>query len=310
MNTDSSVFFCHAKGQILWSYDLKTSRIRSLYELAKSKSWNASQDLSWENFDRDTSFPISPDSEPLSGFAAYDRLPEEDRRRLSWWRHGLEISEVLHGEQGALIVASQLVAGMPTVESKLFASSQVSDEARHVEFFSHYLQEVVGATYPPSTELKRLIHTTVDEPRWDMKFIACQILIESLAMAKFQEIRQQTRVPLLASAIDLIASDEARHVRFGTEFLKSHLADMSKKELQERSDFVLDNVLRLANAMNIYSRIGQEQGWDLEALRLHLRMHRIRHPEINRNRFRQLTINLKAVGLLTEKSWERILRHE
>lgn len=305
-----SDFSTEVRGTILWEYEGEPGRIHSLYELAKSKIWNAGSDVPWQSFSRELSFPTLQEGEPLNGFSAYESLSEDEKRRISWWRHALEISEILHGEQGALLVASQLVSCMPTLEAKLFASSQVFDEARHVEFFSRYLREMVGQIHPPSKELKRLIELMVNEPRWDMKFIACQILIESLAMAKFQEIRHSTQVPVLAFAIDYIAADEARHVKFGTEFLKDYLAGLSAPELAERSDFVLDNVLRLANSLNIYTRIAESYGWDVAALRHHLRQYRVRHPEINRNRFRQLLINLKAVGLLTERTHMRMMSME
>ncbi|MDP1932633.1 MAG: ferritin-like domain-containing protein [Gammaproteobacteria bacterium] len=294
----------------MWKYEEEPGRIHSLYELAKARMWNARSDVPWQDSNHNHPFPTLDEGEPMHGFSAYDALAESDRCRISWWRHALEISEILHGEQGALLVSSQLVSCMPTVEAKLFASSQVFDEARHVEFFSRYLHEIVGEIHPPSNELRRLIQTMVDDPRWDMKFIACQILIESLAMAKFQEIRQYTRVPVLAFAIDYIAADEARHVKFGVEFLKEHLRELSSVELAERSDFVLDNVLRLANSLNVYTRIAEKYGWDVAALRHHLRQYRIRHPEINRNRFRQLFINMKAVGLLTERTHARMMSME
>lgn len=305
-----SEFSTSVHGRILWDYEEEPGRIQSLYEFAKEKMWDAARDVPWQSFNGRQSFPVKREAEPLDGFSLYESLQVEEKLRLSWWRHALEMSEILHGEQGALLVSSQLVSCMPTVESKLFASSQVFDEARHVEFFSRYLREIVGEIHAPSEELKRLIQLMVDEPRWDMKFIACQILIESLAMAKFQEIRQSTLVPVLAFAIDYIAGDEARHVKFGTEFLKDHLARLSAAELAERSDFVLDNVLRLANSLNIYTRIAENYGWDVAALRHHLRKYRIRHPEINRNRFRQLLINLKTVGLLTKRTHMRMMSME
>ena len=39
----------------------------------------------------------------------------------------------MHGEQGALLVASQLTSCAPTFNAKLYAASQTFDEARHVE---------------------------------------------------------------------------------------------------------------------------------------------------------------------------------
>ncbi|GAB1255698.1 ferritin-like domain-containing protein [Aurantivibrio plasticivorans] len=299
-------FVTQLSSRIVWEYSDEKTQISDLYEIAKEKFWNASRDIDWSSNNPRLSWPTQPESNPLFGFKPYDLLPSEERIRISWWQHGLEISEVLHGEQGALIIASQLVSCMPTMEAKLFASSQVSDEARHVEFFSRYLTDIVGLIYPPSKELERFIRLMVDDPRWDMKFIACQILIESLAMAKFQEIKSKSLNPILTFAVDYIAKDEARHVKFGTTLLEDYINSLSDHEIQERSDFVLDNILRLANAQNIYSRIAEEMSWDKTALRYHLRKYRISHPEINRNKFRQLSINLDSVGLLTDKTIERM----
>ncbi len=306
-NPEVTPFCAQVRGNFLWHYTENKSQIHNLYALAKSKTWNADSDIPWQDVDRARAFPCTSASEPLLGFPAFDALPETQKMEISWWRHGLEISEILHGEQGALLVASQLVSCMPTVESKLFASSQVFDEARHVEFFSRYLLEMVGEIQPPSRELQKLIAAMVTDQRWDMKFITCQILIESLAMARFQEIRQTTNVPVLAFAIDYIARDEARHVKFGTEFLKEFLSDLDEKEREKRSAFVLDNVLGLANSLNIYTRIAERLHWEKASLRRHLRQYRIRHPELNRNRFRQLMLNLKSVGLLTAHTQERLL---
>lgn len=301
-------FSAEVKGVIPWHYPQVITPIHRLYELAKAGQWNASADVPWKQDGESAYFPSSDEGNPLLGFADYDRLPEAERRRLSWWQHRLEIAELLHGEQAAMLIASQLVSCLPTVEAKLFASTQVADEARHVEFFSRYLHALGGEIPPPSGALMTLINECIDEPRWDMKFISCQILIESLAMARFQELRQHTRVPVLRFAIDYILRDEARHVRFGVEFLREHLATLHKDALEERSRFVLDNVLRLANSLNIYNRIGLAKGWDLAQLRRHLRRYRLQHPELNRQRFRQLTLNMEAVGLLTAAGRARLER--
>ena len=64
------------------------------------------------------------------------------------------LSQIVHGEQGALLVASQLVSCAPTYNAKLYAASQTFDEARHVEVYNKYLQERIGWTYPIMPGLK------------------------------------------------------------------------------------------------------------------------------------------------------------
>ncbi|WP_339857853.1 ferritin-like domain-containing protein [Pseudohongiella acticola] len=306
MNTPTaSGFITQLHGHINWDYAATRTRVHSLYELAKNRVWKTSE-APWETLTDRRLPPSRHQFEPLAGFAPFDALPRDKKNACSWHRHALEISDILHGEQGALLVSSQLVSSMPTVEGKLFASSQVSDEARHVEFFSRYLLESTGEVHPPSEAVANLIETMVNDSRWDYKFIACQILLESLALARLQEIRRATLVPVLAYAIDFINADEARHVKFGTEILSQHLATLNADELQARSDFVVDHLLGLSNAMNIYTRLAQAFDWDDRELRCHLRQNRIRHPQPRYDLFRQLTLNMKTVGLLTQKTEQRL----
>jgi hypothetical protein len=67
--------------------------------------------------------------------------------KFSWHYQAWTLSQFLHGEQGALLVASQLVSCAPTFDAKLYASSQTFDEARHVETFNRYLQEKIKIMY-------------------------------------------------------------------------------------------------------------------------------------------------------------------
>ena len=62
----------------------------------------------------------------------------DEKDRLEYMRHdqAWALSQFLHGEQGALLVASQLVSCAPTYQAKLYAVSQTFDEARHVEVFA------------------------------------------------------------------------------------------------------------------------------------------------------------------------------
>src|SRR5207244_10287804 len=69
------------------------------------------------------------------------KLTPEERKeveiRVSAWR----LSQFLHGEQGALVVCGQLVNSIPELDAKLYASTQVVDEGRHVEVFERYRSE-------------------------------------------------------------------------------------------------------------------------------------------------------------------------
>ena len=80
----------------------------------------------------------------FKGFAPWEAMDTDQVIQLMRHQHSWAISQFLHGEQGALLVASQLVSCAPSFNAKLYAASQTFDEARHVEVFNRYLQRKVG----------------------------------------------------------------------------------------------------------------------------------------------------------------------
>ena len=105
--------------------------------------------------------------------------------------------EFLHGEQDALLVASQLNSSAPSFNAKLYAASQAFDEARHVGVFNRYLKTKVGFRYPVTRGLKDLLDKLLTDELWDLKFIAIQIIPEGLALAAFHTARDDTNDPVL-----------------------------------------------------------------------------------------------------------------
>ncbi|MDQ6910600.1 MAG: ferritin-like domain-containing protein, partial [Actinomycetota bacterium] len=95
------------------------------------------------------------------------------------------VSQFLHGEQGALICTAQIAQSVPWVDAKLFAASQVADEARHVEAYARYLDTKMPFTFPVNPDLRSLLDFVVADPRWDMTYLGMQIMVEGLALAFF-----------------------------------------------------------------------------------------------------------------------------
>ena len=303
---DRSLFNSEQVGVFLWRYPKPHTRIYELYEKAKEKAWNPTTDLVWNSTLQEDRSPLSGCSNPLNGFAGYESLNQHEKLKVDWQYHAIEISELLHGEQAAMIVSAQLIACMPSMETKLFACSQAIDEGRHVEFFSRYLRGFSSEVRHPSSHLKHLIEETISDSRWHMKFLVCQILIESLAMSRFQELRENASEPTLRDAVDRIVKDESRHVRFGVEVLREHFRESSVVEKERLGNWVLENMLWLSDSENIYVELGRERGWDAPALRFHLRTHRLRNAQTGRSRLKILSRNLDAIGMLTEKLERRI----
>ncbi len=280
------------------------ARASTLYELAKEKTWNVSKDLNWMG--RTQGSPLGEDVSPFRKFAPYVAMSREDRDRADLLCHAWEISEILHGEQGALLISSQLVQLLPPMEAKLFASSQVFDEARHVEFFSKYLETHVGTICPISVEIRDLIEGALADESIDKKLITMQIVIESLAMAKFQRLKRFTVVPVLHAALDYIIKDEARHVGFGVELMRKRVAVLPKTVRDDYAFLALEAVSKLANTLNAPTNVADAFGWNKTELRRHLRERRIADPDEAKAVFRQLQVNLNSVGLLTDALKEKL----
>ncbi len=139
-------------------------------------------------------------------------MTEKER---SWLRRNLQansISQFTHGEQGALIATAKIVATVPDMNAKFYAATQVMDEARHVEAYKRLLHEKFELAYPINPALKTLLEQTLSDRRWDMTYLGMQVLIEGLALAAFQAIRDKSGNTLAGAVNAYVMQDEARHV--------------------------------------------------------------------------------------------------
>src|SRR5207249_2562794 len=105
---------------------------------------------------------------------------------------GFRLSNFLHGEQGALMVAAQLVNAVPHTDAKFYAATQTMDEARHVEVFAKYIGKL-DEVRPIAPSLRRLLDATLQTGNWMHKLVGMQIVVEGLALYSFKEMRQLTQ---------------------------------------------------------------------------------------------------------------------
>jgi hypothetical protein len=126
------------------------------------------------------------------------------------------------------------------MDAKFYAATQVIDEARHVEAYSRLLHQKFELAYPINPQLRTLLDQIVRDSRWDMTYLGMQILIEGLALAAFQLIRDGAKNPLAAAVNAYVMQDEARHVAFGRLALRDYYPKLTDKERDEREEFVVD----------------------------------------------------------------------
>ena len=286
-------------GHYNWDYTDADTRIKKLYELGKELNWNGSIDLDWSNSLKKGEPPIKAEliarmEGPLAA------LPEEER--LAYMRHdqAWTLSQFLHGEQGAMLVASQLVSCAPTYQAKLYAASQTFDEARHVEVFARYIKEIHGIEYPINKNLKALIDKILSDERWDLKFIGMQIIIEGLALAAFQTTKETSNCPLLRQLVHYVIRDEARHVTFGVNYLQEFLETLSEQEVEDRAMFAYEACV-VMRARIINTELPAKWFGISEEEILEMVVNDDTQDMFNNMLFSRVMPNLKKIGLLTDK---------
>ena len=234
-----------------WEYEDERAKLLNLYDKGKKQQWDAAERIDW-SLDLDPENPQELDDRmiPIYGSAMWDRLTREERIKLRHHQQAQSLSQFMHGEQGALMAAARIVQMVPDLDAKFYAATQVMDEARHVEAYARLLNEKLGIAYPITPGLKALLETVLTDRRWDMTYLGMQILIEGLALAAFQRIRDYAKNRLAASVNAYVMQDEARHVAFGRLALRDYYPQLGESERDEREEFVVEACYHMRDRFN------------------------------------------------------------
>jgi ribonucleoside-diphosphate reductase beta chain len=205
-----------------------------LYELWERQQWRT-QDL---DFSRDRT-----DWE--------ERIPPEERLQRMYG-----LSAFFIGEQRVTDELGPIMRAAPTEEQRIFLSTQIADEARHVRFFNRFYQEVgvlegaddLAARLRTTEEhlndafgelfdgmLKGKVDKLAAEPE------NTELLVESVTLYHMiiegalaltgqhfiiEYNEEQNTLPGFVEGFQNVARDEHRHIAFGVRFL----TDMAKED--------------------------------------------------------------------------------
>ncbi|MGQ4484661.1 ferritin-like domain-containing protein [Streptomyces sp. 372A] len=302
MEVDASIRAC-----LTWDYSGRDSRIWKLYQRNKQNQWDADTEIDWSH---DVRFgaPLSDDqSAGLASFVVSENspVPRELLNSFRWEYQAWMVSQFLHGEQGALVTTARLVETVPDLEAKVYAASQVADEARHVEAFARYIDEKIGVSYPINPGLKSLLRDLLAESRWDVVYLGMQVIVEGLALAATRLASSGFGDPLITSITRMIAKDEARHIGFGVVSLTGLYNDMTTRERDEREAFLLEAVHLMSRRFllrEVWERMDLDVEQGLAFARTDPMMFGYRQLL-----FQQVIHVLRQLGLLTPKLRELFL---
>jgi ribonucleoside-diphosphate reductase beta chain len=206
---------------------------RQLYELWERQHW-ATQDL---DFSQDR-------------IDWHERIPPEERFQRMYGLSGFFI-----GEQRVTDELGPIMRAAPTEEQRIFLSTQIADEARHVRFFNRFYEEVgvldgaddlaarLRATEEHLNEsfgelfdgmLKSRVDRIADDPENTELLVECvtlyHMIIEGALALTGQHFiieynEEQKTLPGFVKGFQNVARDEHRHIAFGVRFL----TDMAKE---------------------------------------------------------------------------------
>jgi hypothetical protein len=297
----------NAEAIFTWDYEKgERPALNRLYEKAKTSMWNGETDLPWDT-EVDQEQVVANNAMASGGFDAdidVSGTPLEHWDELKWLEFGVEsqnwmLSQFMHGEQGALVCTAKIVETVPWIDAKYYASTQVMDEARHVEVFAKYLDTKLSGHYPINAHLKMLLDDIVEDSRWDMTYLGMQIMVEGLALAAFGFMHQMTTEPLLKQLLRYVMSDEARHVAFGVLSLKEYYTELSDAEMLERQEFAFEAAVRMRDRF-LQQEVWERLGVDVRTM---VKLQLENEGDKNDDPFQQLLFskivpNCKKLGLL------------
>jgi P-aminobenzoate N-oxygenase AurF len=235
-----------------WNYESEIDQLRTLYANALERQWIALRDLDWElEIDRAAfSRTFSLAGIPIQETEFWRNFVSDMRWEVSRRSAAFMLSNFLHGEQGALMVAAQLVNAVPHMDGKFYAATQTLDEARHVEVFAAYIRKL-DEVYPIAPGLKQLLDNVLAAEDWKKKAVGMQVVAEGLALYSFRDMRNQTEEPLLKKLLTYVSRDEARHTGYGVKYLSAVVPTLAPAERAELEDFAFESARLL-----IDSRVG------------------------------------------------------
>src|SRR6266478_3181222 len=209
-----------------WEYEDERASLLALYDKGKKQQWDAATRIDWaQDLDPENPQEIDDRLIPIFGSAIWEKLTDKEKVHLRHHQQAQTLSQVMHG-------------------------------ARHVEAYARLLNEKLGIAYPITPGLKSLLETVLTDRRWDMTYLGMQILIEGLALAAFQRIRDNSKNNLCAAVNAYVMQDEARHVAFGRLALREYYPQLTEAERDEREEFVVEACYHMRDRFN------QKEVWE------------------------------------------------
>ena len=262
------------------------------------------------SFNMDNELLMPPERiQELRG-AVIDRLDEGQQIKLGNEIMCWQISNIIHGEQGALNLSTGLADILLDAGAQEYATNQAREEARHVAGFSCYMKSRWGVAYPVGDVLGDLLEELIKTPVVYKKLVGMQMLLEGLAMGAFANLHKHTRDPVLRRLVQLVMTDEAFHHKFGKIWAEKTISNLSLEERDQVEDWaascfesLLFNLVNIRQKRMVYQKFGLDWKWVRDAVRETYNDDERRNElKDGNNVFRVLAKTLVSAGIITNRT--------
>ena len=242
--------------------------------------------------------------------AVADRLDERQKIQLANDVMHWSISNLLHGEQGALSLSASLCHILLDPGAQEYAANQAREEARHVAGFTRYIAKRWGQPLPVGKTIATVLADLVSTPEVYKKIVGMQMLIEGLAMGSFATLNARTNDPVLRRLVQLVMSDEAFHHRFGRIWAAKTIRHLNEEEHRKVEDWsaqifqtLLFNLINAEQKQVIYAKYGLHWEWVRDAVKETFSDNDRRDQlKESTNMFRVLIKTLLHAGIITSRT--------
>ena len=242
--------------------------------------------------------------------AVADRLDGGQKIQLANDVMHWSISNLLHGEQGALSLSASLCHILLDPGAQEYAANQAREEARHVAGFTRYIAKRWGQPLPVGKTIANVLSDLVSTNEVYKKIVGMQMLIEGLAMGSFATLNARTNDPVLRRLVQLVMSDEAFHHRFGRIWAAKTIRHLSEDEHRKVEDWaaqifqtLLFNLINAEQKQVIYAKYGLDWQWVRDAVKESFSDDDRRNSlKESTNMFRVLIKTLMHAGIITSRT--------
>ncbi|HEY6565980.1 MAG TPA: ferritin-like domain-containing protein, partial [Actinomycetota bacterium] len=257
--------------------------VASLYEQATEQQWDASRDIDW---------------------AALPDLPSHLDKAVAQI-----MTHLAENEYAALYVPAKFIPKIHPrfTEVVMFLSTQVADEARHIEAFTKRALAGGGLRYS-TAQTQESLKSLLEQEDFSQASFLLSVLGEGAFLEYLAFIERYAPDPVTADIVRRARVDEARHVAFGVEHARHFIetdperAEVLRSAVERRASFLAESSAtspHIEEALVILAAGGVDAGRltdGVKAVReLHETMHRRRM-----GRLRQLGFDATAAEEISE----------